>query len=51
MAKEKNIEESISDKLEKLIETKKDESSALKKIFESFEENKKSSKEKPNQKQ
>ncbi len=38
MSEEKNnTDDSLAEKLEKLIESKKDESSALKKIYESFE--------------
>ncbi len=37
MTQEKSSEESIVEKLNKLIEAKKDESSALKKIFESID--------------
>lgn len=38
MAEESNnIDDSLAEKLDKLIESKKDESSALKKIYESFD--------------
>ena len=50
MSKEKDIEESLIEKLDKLIESKKDESSALKKIFESFENGNSDNQKKQNQK-
>ncbi len=37
MKEEKSVEESIVEKLDKLIETKRDESSALQKIFKSID--------------
>lgn len=41
MAKEKKTEDLLNEKLDKLIKAKKEESSALKKIFNSIEESKK----------
>lgn len=50
MEKEIKMDDSIAEKLDRLIALKKEESSALKKIFESFELGKPIQKEKPNQK-
>ena len=48
--KKNNTDDSLAEKLEKLIESKKEESSALKKIYESFEKARNDNRENQNHK-